>query len=828
MQLCNVASCGFDCGDCGASNVKQQLTALPTPVLNSTVHAILQHDVVAWWIDLSSVLSDDYSIEGYYNVSNVDSSGSGVVSAPGDKTATAASIRPDSEEHSHKEVHSLTVSAALEAVVAVVQEGFVSTIHLYMKLTHKQTHHVAWLNYSISYNTSIPATLPAQDSTNSAQIIQLSFNFTQLGPRQVPGHESSDETRLLAETVGHRAYYTVNENASSFDPSTIGALHIWTQAYLHGEITLKGLKIKRTLLIKQYLQKYPNQTQYLVFFNVLSDNLGTKLLSSKGESTTASPVSNSEFLAEQGVNNNRKLLWYRNEDQLHLTNNLPKSNDNYNLNEGLQRVSLNRKSDHNFNSIDSRSVKVKHLNMDTTNIGEMEHFGGNLPWEKRVHSSGRDIFDWDIIAYKLRDKISPEDETVHLNDVNNYKFESPYELRQEGMRVGSKLYRAAMTNEDNFRLSQSNPKNRIVLENHSDMRAEDDSIIKSLKLDRNYPRGRNSEEKEEEILKIAPGRRKLQDFFSSSLLYVNRLYNDELGNRLRKVPAHMPHFIDVAVMEELQNRFQSEFRETSSHRVRESYDMQFAFSYYYYLLGATRNRTEEEIFDMIDTDRSGTWSDRRMRTLLSRVGDTPVHYDKIQELHKALLNCSQYLNLPPVPTPPYERYADSNLPAVTLELVQKCSEVLLVLAPLRKVARYHTTELSDSVVHFKMITSSITKDVTMLDEVRKEPRKFICLNNNLDPEGSDNTLIMALMQDTYEALFPQPSSFELPANYRNKFLYVSELEAWRRWRDLVRLLVYACFAALFFITVTSFCGTNINSCRRRWFCRSRPTLLLPQ
>lgn len=51
-------------------------------------------------------------------------------------------------------------------------------------------------------------------------------------------------------------------------------------------------------------------------------------------------------------------------------------------------------------------------------------------------------------------------------------------------------------------------------------------------------------------------------------------------------------------------RFPKEWDITSSHKVRSSDDMQFAFSYFYFLMGVTRNVTAEEIFDLMDTDKS--------------------------------------------------------------------------------------------------------------------------------------------------------------------------------------------------------------------------------
>ena len=46
--------------------------------------------------------------------------------------------------------------------------------------------------------------------------------------------------------------------------------------------------------------------------------------------------------------------------------------------------------------------------------------------------------------------------------------------------------------------------------------------------------------------------RRLLDTFGDSLRHVNRLYNARFGYAARKVPAHMPHLIDRAVMAELQ------------------------------------------------------------------------------------------------------------------------------------------------------------------------------------------------------------------------------------------------------------------------------------
>lgn len=102
----------------------------------------------------------------------------------------------------------------------------------------------------------------------------------------------------------------------------------------------------------------------------------------------------------------------------------------------------------------------------------------------------------------------------------------------------------------------------------------------------------------------APGR-KLMDTFADSLLHVHRIYNRKFGYMGRKVPAHMPHMIDLKIMEELQALLPEEFDKTSSHKLRSSDDMQFAFSYYYFVIGQKKCANVTEFFAEVDADHSG-------------------------------------------------------------------------------------------------------------------------------------------------------------------------------------------------------------------------------
>lgn len=94
------------------------------------------------------------------------------------------------------------------------------------------------------------------------------------------------------------------------------------------------------------------------------------------------------------------------------------------------------------------------------------------------------------------------------------------------------------------------------------------------------------------------------DTYAESLLYVNRIYNAAYRFERRRVPAHMPHLLDKWIINDMQNKFDSEFKKTSSHKVRSAEDMQFAFSYFYFLVSERRQLTASEIFDLFDTDKS--------------------------------------------------------------------------------------------------------------------------------------------------------------------------------------------------------------------------------
>ncbi|XP_015673724.1 N-acetylglucosamine-1-phosphotransferase subunits alpha/beta [Protobothrops mucrosquamatus] len=320
--------------------------------------------------------------------------------------------------------------------------------------------------------------------------------------------------------------------------------------------------------------------------------------------------------------------------------------------------------------------------------------------------------------------------------------------------------------------------------------------------------------------------RQLKDTFADSLRYVNKLLNGKFGFTSRKVPAHMPHMIDRKVMQELQDLFPEEFDKTSFHKVRHSEDMQFAFSYFYYLMSAVQQLNISQVFDEVDTDHSGILSDREIRTLATRIHELPLSLQDLTGLEQMLINCSKSLPLNitqiNIIPPTQEAYYDPNLPPVTKGLLMNCK---LVTDRIRKAYKdknkYRFEIMGEEEVAFKMIRTNVSHVVGQLDDIRKNPRKFVCLNDNIDHKHKDAQTVKAVLRDFYESMFPIPSQFELPREYRNRFLHTQELQEWRAYRDKLKFWTHCVLVTLIVFTVTSFFAEQLIALKRKLFPRRR-------
>ena len=126
------------------------------------------------------------------------------------------------------------------------------------------------------------------------------------------------------------------------------------------------------------------------------------------------------------------------------------------------------------------------------------------------------------------------------------------------------------------------------------------------------------------------GRKLLIDKFGASLIHVNHLLNDEFGRISRKVPAHMPHFINKKIMEKIEKKWELQFNKTSSNRFRSEDDMQYSFTYFYYIMQKYNEKNLNELFFEFDKNKNGILDDYETHLLAYSLWKNKVELENIK------------------------------------------------------------------------------------------------------------------------------------------------------------------------------------------------------
>uniref|UniRef100_A0A1A9WJ76 LNR domain-containing protein n=1 Tax=Glossina brevipalpis TaxID=37001 RepID=A0A1A9WJ76_9MUSC len=315
---------------------------------------------------------------------------------------------------------------------------------------------------------------------------------------------------------------------------------------------------------------------------------------------------------------------------------------------------------------------------------------------------------------------------------------------------------------------------------------------------------------------------KPRDIFSQSLIYTNMLLNRCYGFKARHVLAHVGFLLERTTIEAMQEKFAHEIFNTASHRFRSPNDIQFAFAYYSFLMEEMRTASVREIFSEVDTDHSQTWSDREIRTLLARTFPLPLDVSTLHFFEETINNCSRFYDSKDTDhfiytTLIYERYVDSSLPRITRDFVEKCLPLAQALEEnfsSRSKYKFHVNSKRSLNSNFMMLTSNISQVAEALDKIRKTPRKFNCINDNMEPDLNDNGLIRQLLEDFYLSFFPVRSQYELPLQYRNRFENWHDYQRWRRRKRAALVLGYGISAILITFILRFVCIHKAKIVRR--------------
>lgn len=277
----------------------------------------------------------------------------------------------------------------------------------------------------------------------------------------------------------------------------------------------------------------------------------------------------------------------------------------------------------------------------------------------------------------------------------------------------------------------------------------------------------NETKSEQDNVFVSFKKRKLLDTFADSLRHVNRLYNQMYGYMTRKVPAHMPHFIDRRIMSRLQDKFRSQFDQTSSNRFRSKNDMQYAFAYYYYVMSEVEEFNASKLFDQeLDLNANGQLDLSEIMILNLRMSTHSFSSSIDNDLN-------DMFNLSPELAGHLNRCStDHNRTVLTKHMFLSCQDLVEFIrdglwnSVSEKVGakrnKYKYEALGDEGTKFVMISGDPLEIQVKLNNLIREPRKFVCLNDNIDYKlRTEAKRLKEIVSNFYTSLFPLKSSFEL-------------------------------------------------------------------
>jgi UDP-N-acetylglucosamine-lysosomal-enzyme len=194
---------------------------------------------------------------------------------------------------------------------------------------------------------------------------------------------------------------------------------------------------------------------------------------------------------------------------------------------------------------------------------------------------------------------------------------------------------------------------------------------------------------------------------------------------------------------------------------------------------------------------------------MTKLYDLPISDESFGQFTSILMNCSGY-------SPKSDIF-------ITKEIVTGCNRLSFFLQLNFGIRHKYKFEMIKDAerkhVFFKMLNSNVTEVFNQLDEIRKNTKKFVCLNDNLDQMRSvDNQMIKRLMLDFYISLFPIPSKFELPEHYRNRFLYIKDYVAMVEDQRRRFLLTSVLLIFLSFVLFLNFFKRRVCELIQKIFC----------
>lgn len=218
-------------------------------------------------------------------------------------------------------------------------------------------------------------------------------------------------------------------------------------------------------------------------------------------------------------------------------------------------------------------------------------------------------------------------------------------------------------------------------------------------------------------------------------------------------------------MNKLQIKFSKEFDETSINRFRSSNDMQYAFSYNYYVMNEIADFNSTRLFDELDLNANEIldYSELSIINMKLCLNDFTAQFTKPSEMYTLNNEFLQNLNSCKNVTEFVSKKMFVESCPELVEFLRKKIWNSDIFADGKETIRhkYKFEENKVSEVKFIMIGGDPYDIEIKLNNLIRKPCKFICLNDNIDYKLThEATELKLLLRKFYVTLFPLKSSFE--------------------------------------------------------------------
>ncbi len=202
---------------------------------------------------------------------------------------------------------------------------------------------------------------------------------------------------------------------------------------------------------------------------------------------------------------------------------------------------------------------------------------------------------------------------------------------------------------------------------------------------------------------------------------------------------------------------------------------------------------------------------------MTKFNEIPLKSGAIEKFLEQLRNCSRMLdNSTSASRLPSDCQYGYDLPPITETLVRNCEPIMKQLNKTKKKeSKFKHEIVGEEDIAFKMIKNNATHVLKQLDEIRKNKKKFICLNDNIDHDKVNASVVKGILVDFYESLFPTQSQFELQNNVKNRFLYVDELKSWKNEQRQLNFISDSILMVVLLVVVLYVCRSSVICIVRR-------------